>query len=185
MFEKIIGKRKSIQRKLIFEFIIAVILVTIFSILGFYFFIHNEAADIIKIQVNGNQELSNLLAIIRRALFIILINTVIISSVIIKLASKSVLKPLEKMVEATKKVADGNFDVRLETERKDEIESLVNNFNRMVKQLGKTETLQKDFIDNVSHEIKTPITSIQGFARLLYDDNLSNDDKKEYIRNYY
>ena len=91
------------------------------------------------------------------------------------------LEPLEKMVEATKKVAEGNFDVRLETKRKDEIEDLVTNFNYMAKQLGETELLQKDFIDNVSHEIKTPINSIQGFAKLLDDDNISKEDRKEYI----
>ena len=181
MFEKLFGKKKSIQRRLAIEFIITVILVTIFSILGFYIFIHREIAEIVQIQVKDHEELRGLLTIIRRGAIIILANTIIASSIIIKLASKDMLKPLEKMIEATKKVANGNFEVRMETQRKDEVEELVTNFNQMVKQLGETETLQKDFIDNVSHEIKTPISSIQGFAKLLDDDNLSKEERKEYI----
>ena len=50
----------------------------------------------------------------------------------------------------------------------------------MVKELGKVEVIQKDFINNVSHEIKTPISSIQGFAKLLEDENLPEAERKEY-----
>ena len=51
----------------------------------------------------------------------------------------------------------------------------------MVSELSNIECLQKDFIDNVSHEIKTPINSIQGFAKLLEDDSLSKEEKKDNI----
>lgn len=184
MFEKIFGKKGSIQRKLLIEFIITIILVEIFSVLGYYIFVHNEAAQIVEINLNQSDELKNLSSVIRRSLFIIIMNTIAISAIIIRLATKKMMEPLEKMIEATKKVADGNFEVRMETKRKDEIDDLVMNFNQMVKELGRTELLQKNFIDNVSHEIKTPINSIQGFAKLLDDDNLSKEERKEYIRNY-
>lgn len=181
MFEKIFGKKRSIQRHLVIEFVIAIILVELLSIFGFYIFVHQEAEQIIQINLNGNKEIKELLPIIRRSVLIMLINTIAISAIIIKLAAKRMMDPLQKMLEATKKVSEGNFDVRMETERKDEIEDLVTNFNMMVKELGQTELLQKDFIDNVSHEIKTPISSIKGFARLLDDDDLSKEDRKEYV----
>ena len=57
---------------------------------------------------------------------------------------------------------------------------LTHNFNKMVKELNSIECLQKDFINNVSHEIKTPISSIQGFAKLLESDDLSKEERKEY-----
>lgn len=57
---------------------------------------------------------------------------------------------------------------------------LTHNFNKMVKGLNSIECLQKDFINNVSHEIKTPISSIQGFAKLLEGENLSAEERKEY-----
>lgn len=181
MFEKLFGKKKSIQRNLLIEFIITIILVCIFSAIGFYIFINKEAIQIIEINIEGHEELKELLTILRRCIFIILINTIAIGAIVIRLSIKKLINPLEKMVEATKEVAEGNFDVRLETNRKDEIEDLTKNFNYMVEQLGKTETLQKDFIDNVSHEIKTPINSVQGYANLLDDDNLSKEERKEYV----
>ena len=94
-----------------------------------------------------------------------LINAIVVSAVIIKISSKKMLEPLEKMIKATKQVAAGDFEIRLETKRKDEIKEL----------------LQKDFINNVSHEIKTPINSIQGFTKLLDDDSLKEEERKEYI----
>lgn len=181
MFEKLFGKKKSIQRKLLIEFIIAVLMVAVFSIVGFYIFVNKEVTQIVAINIEGNEELKQLLSILRRTVFILLINTIAISVIVIRLATKRVMDPLEKMIKATKEVAEGNFDVRLETQRKDEIEDLAINFNYMVKQLGETEILQKDFIDNVSHEIKTPINSIQGFTKLLDDDNLSKEERKDYI----
>ena len=84
-----------------------------------------------------------------------------------RLASKKMLKPIQQITEATQKVASGNFNVELKTERKDEIGELTENFNKMVKDLKSIECLQKEFIDNVSHEIKTPINSIQGFTKKL------------------
>lgn len=181
MFEKFFGKKKSIQREMMIGILVIVILVTIFSSVGFYIFVHQEIAKIVTIDIQNNEELEGLISVIRRGIIIILINTVIISSAIIQLASKKILGPLEKMMDATKKVAEGDFEVRLETQRKDEIQDLTNNFNHMVKELGETELLQKDFIDNVSHEIKTPINSIQGFAKLLDDVNLSQEERKEYV----
>lgn len=181
MFEKIFGKKRSIQREMMIGIMIIVILVTIFSSVGFYIFVHQEIAKIVTIDIQNNEELEGLFSVIRRGIIIILINTVIISSAIIQLASKKILGPLEKMMDASKKVAEGDFEVRLETQRKDEIQDLTNNFNHMVKELGETELLQKDFIDNVSHEIKTPINSIQGFAKLLDDVNLSPEERKEYV----
>ena len=92
------------------------------------------------------------------------------------------------MTEATKKVASGDFNVKLESQREDEIGELTQNFNQMVNELGKVEVIQKDFINNVSHEIKTPISSIQGFAKLLEDENLPEAERKEYaeiiVRHY-
>lgn len=92
-----------------------------------------------------------------------------------------IIKPINKIADATKKVAKGDFTVKLSTKRNDEIGRLVNNFNVMVGELNSIEYLRKDFIRSVSHEVKTPIASIQGFAKLLEDENLSKEEKQEYI----
>lgn len=90
------------------------------------------------------------------------------------------LRPITRLTQATQKVAKGDFSVEIPVERDDEIGMLTRNFNQMAKELGSIEYLQKDFISSVSHEFKTPIASIQGFATLLKDPSLSPEERAEY-----
>lgn len=101
-------------------------------------------------------------------------------ALIIVVASR-IIRPIRSITEATKKVAAGDFTVKVNTKRKDEIGNLADNFNVMVDELNSIDHLRKDFISNVSHELKTPIASIQGFTKLLADDNISKEEKDEYI----
>ena len=109
-----------------------------------------------------------------------LVSYVIIGACLIALLSKRAVKPILKLTYATKEVAKGNFDIQIENESNDEIGLLTDNFNKMTRELKSIEYLRKDFMSSVSHEFKTPIASIQGFAKLLQNDNLSNDEKNEY-----
>lgn len=101
-------------------------------------------------------------------------------ALIIVVAGK-IIKPIRSITEATKKVASGDFSVKVNTKRKDEIGNLADNFNIMVDELNSIDYLRRDFISNISHELKTPIASIQGFTKLLADDNISKEEKDEYI----
>ena len=74
------------------------------------------------------------------------------------------LRPVVRLSRAMKQVASGNFAVRLTTNSViNEIADSYDSFNRMVEALGETETLQTDFVSNVSHEIKTPVSAIEGY----------------------
>lgn len=78
------------------------------------------------------------------------------------------LRPVVKLSKAMKKVAAGDFGIRLKADsRIQEIRDSYESFNLMVQELGATETLQTDFVANVSHEFKTPINAIEGYATLL------------------
>lgn len=78
------------------------------------------------------------------------------------------LRPVVRLSKAMKRVAEGDFSVRLHTGvRIREIRESYDNFNLMARELQATETLQEDFVSNVSHEFKTPITAIEGYATLL------------------
>ena len=81
-----------------------------------------------------------------------------------------------------KKLPHGDYDIELETRREDEIGEVTQNFNKMIKELQSTENLQTEFINNVSHEIKTPISSIEGFAKLLKEKDLSDEEREDYSR---
>ena len=181
MKDKIFGTKRTIQRRLVVQLAVAIILVIILSAIGLYIFTHQAISQYLVFNLDNETEKSELWKIFKLGVGIIIVNTILISIAIIRISTKMLADPLKKSIEATKKVAEGDFSVRLETKRDDETKELVDNFNRMVKQLGKTEILQKDFIDNVSHEIKTPINSIQGFTKLLDDNNLSEQERKEYI----
>ena len=178
MFEKILGKKKSIQRSLVRSFIISIALVIIITIIEFSIFvlpsINTQLIDISKENVNS------LIYVVRRFLGITIVNIILISVVLIRINTKKMLQPMKQINEATKKVTAGDYDIELETKREDEIGELTQNFNKMTKGLQSIENLQKEFINNVSHEIKTPISSIQGFAKLLKDKNLSDKEREEY-----
>ncbi len=108
--------------------------------------------------------------------------SVIIGTILSAMATRSFLKPINDMQKAMKKVESGDFSVRVSREETfGEIDELVKSFNRMVEELNGIEMFREDFINSFSHEFKTPIVSIQGFARQLKKENLSNEKKREYI----
>lgn len=88
--------------------------------------------------------------------------------------------PVLKLKKAMQQVAEGDFSVRLETEKQmKEIRDIYSNFNLMVQELEATEILQTDFVSNVSHEFKTPISAIEGYATLLQDDDMPISEEQE------
>ncbi len=91
-------------------------------------------------------------------------------------------KPIEKVRKAMREVADGNFDVRLETKSSaKEFQELLAGFNMMAQELQSTEIVQSDFVSNVSHEFKTPINAIEGYATLLQNTDNIDETESEYI----
>lgn len=104
----------------------------------------------------------------------------LLGTVLIILASITVAKPVKQISNASKLVAKGDFSVRLKPQGSGEIRELSENFNSMVEELSSNEYLHKEFVSNVSHEFGTPVTSIQGYARLLKRDNLSPEQRAEY-----
>ncbi len=83
---------------------------------------------------------------------------------------------------ATKLIAEGNYDIKIkENSSAKEFNEIAHNFNEMSKQLAATEILRKDFIENVSHEFKTPLTAIQGYATILQSKNLSQEKQMQYV----
>lgn len=91
------------------------------------------------------------------------------------------LKPLCKVIDAIHKVSQGDFDVQVNLKGIGELEELSQSFNKMTFELSSIETLRKDFVNNFSHEFKTPIVSMQGFARLLKDGELKEEERQEYL----
>jgi len=94
--------------------------------------------------------------------------------------NRVILKRIVELSNATSKVIDGNYDFTLEMKQNDEISDLTNNFNKMVKELQSNEYLNKEFIRNISHELKTPLSAIHGYAELINTSTLTPEEVKEY-----
>jgi len=105
----------------------------------------------------------------------------VIGTFISAVASEIILKPLNQLIKATEAVSTGDFSVRVEESGGDsEIGDLLRNFNHMTEELAGIEMFRNDFINNFSHEFKTPIVSIRGFAKQLQNENLSPEKRREY-----
>ena len=106
---------------------------------------------------------------------------IIIGTVMILIVGCNIINPLAKLRDAIREVARGNFDVRLDEKIGiEQIQEMVHDFNIMANVISGIETLRNDFIANVSHEIKTPLSSIEGYATLLQNDEITEEDRKEY-----
>ena len=99
-------------------------------------------------------------------------------------------KPLIDVSNTVKQVAEGNFKVNIkrrnttdcEYEYINEVDELAKNVNKMVAELDGMDYMRKDFMSNVSHEIKTPIAAITGFTEILLDDNIDENERQEYLK---
>ena len=111
----------------------------------------------------------------------ILILSLVIGITLSLFVGKAILSPIKKIRDSMTEVSEGNFDIAVtEESRLDEIEDINHAFNIMVKELRSTETIQSDFISNVSHEFKTPLAAIEGYTTMLQAEDLTEEEKKEY-----
>lgn len=106
---------------------------------------------------------------------------IVIFELIFSFVSRKAITPIVVLTNATKQIAAGNFDVSIcDRGRQDEPAQLARNFNLMAQELRANEYLRKDFISNVSHEFKTPLSIISGYAGLLDNEEISDKDRHEY-----
>lgn len=106
--------------------------------------------------------------------------SILCGTIVMLIAARLIVKPIKELISATEKIAKGDFEVYIKKNRKDEIGQLVDNFNKMTKELAGMEMLRNNFISDISHEFKTPLTSIEGYTKLLRDCK-SDEERNEYI----
>ncbi len=108
--------------------------------------------------------------------------SVIVGTTLAQVLGRHPLNVIREIDNATKEVVKGNFHVRLNDNlRAEELRSMAQNFNAMVQELSNTEIFRNDFIENVSHEFKTPLSAIEGYATLLQSQSLSDEKRNDYV----
>ena len=137
-----------------------------------YVFLSNQSASIVS---SYRAFLWVVLVLIAAVLFI----SLILSSIF----SRRLAKPLDDMVVATQRFSHGDFSARVEHEGdpSDEITLLVDSFNEMAESLENTEKRRQEFISNISHELRTPMTTINGFAEGILDGTIPPEEQNKYL----
>ncbi|WP_195782597.1 sensor histidine kinase [Priestia megaterium] len=111
----------------------------------------------------------------------ILLLMIVLSILFVLISTRYLVKPIVKLTEATKQVAKGKYNVELYVKRRDEIGALASHFSEMAKSLEQLEEMRQEFVSNVSHEIQSPLASIQGFSKTLRSAHLSDEQRNEYL----
>lgn len=114
-------------------------------------------------------------------IFMLLFISVVVGTAVSLVISRIPLRPVRRVIDATNRLAAGDFSARLKLPGPSAFTELASSFNRMAEELGGIEMLRADFVDNFSHEFKTPIVSIKGFAEELKHDDLSREQRNEYL----
>ncbi|WP_201318094.1 HAMP domain-containing sensor histidine kinase [Paenibacillus sp. EPM92] len=105
-----------------------------------------------------------------------------VGSLFILIAARYLVQPLKLMTVATRRIAKGNFNIRLNWgKRKDELGELARSFSDMAEELKQLEQMRRDFVSNVSHEIQSPLTSISGFSKLIRDPGMPANERNQYL----
>ena len=108
---------------------------------------------------------------------------ILIAAILSSVTSLRQSKPMKEIAAAARQFGHGQLDVRVDVgERKDEIGELADAFNSMADSLAKSEQTRSEFVANVSHELKTPMTTIAGFAEGILDGTIPPEKEREYLQ---
>lgn len=111
----------------------------------------------------------------------IMITMLTVSTIMVLIVSRSMTARLRRMTLAAKDIAKGKFDIRLQDRHRDEIGELASSLNHMSEELGSLDRMRREFLANVSHDLRSPLTSIGGFVEAMLDGAVPQDKERHYL----
>jgi signal transduction histidine kinase len=109
------------------------------------------------------------------------IATWIFAGIIAALVARSIAKPIQKVTAGANAIADGEYHQRVDASGPYEVKRLATDFNRMAERVQESQRIERDLLINVSHELKTPLTSIKGFAQAIMDGTVNDKDTTQHV----
>ncbi|RNB84051.1 sensor histidine kinase [Brevibacillus nitrificans] len=150
------------------------------TVVGLPFFNEGERYAVFVQPIPGRE-----LRGMNKILIVTLLFVLLIGSLLILMVARYLVKPITSLTEATKRLAKGDYQIDLQMKRRDELGNLTENFSMMAKQLEQIEKMRSDFVNNVSHEMQSPLTSIRGFSKALLEDTDPVDPKYRFAEIIY
>lgn len=135
-----------------------------------YVVLHQPMSEVVR----GQNEILNIVYVTSLIIFIL-------SLIILLVFTKTVYFPLKKITAGAKEYADGNLDHTIKVESNDEMGYLANTLNFMSDELNKMEDYQRSFIANVSHDFRSPLTSIKGYLEAILDGTIPPELYDKYL----
>lgn len=143
-----------------------------------YYKLKTELGEIIPFK--SSAELSEYLNIVYIILLLVFVTSLILCIPVVTYLGNKFTRPILKLQRASKEIAEGNFNVDMEVNTKDEIEELSLSLKLAARELERKYSMQRDFIANVSHDFKTPIAIIRNYAEAILDNIVDDRSRKEY-----
>lgn len=128
------------------------------------------------------ESLTSLLSVVSRFYFVSVCGVLILSFLLVYVGTKSLTRPITDMKNALSKFAHGDFSKRVRVKGDDEITELCVSFNNMADSLEQLEISRRGFMANISHDLKTPMTTISGFIDGILDGTIEPDRQKQYLQ---
>ena len=111
-----------------------------------------------------------------------IVSLIILAQGITIFMSRRFFKPIRIVSDAINRVAQGDFSVQIDSSKfRNEMKNLANDLNKMITELNSIEVMRSDFVSNVSHEFRAPLSSIQGYVTLLSNPTLDTEQRNEYF----
>jgi signal transduction histidine kinase len=164
---------KSIVLKLLITYIVVLVISHFVLTIALYVLFHNYLTNIHLNSGDFNQ--------IQYLFALASLLSITIPGVFTYYLSQRMTAPLREMNRVALQIARGHFDQRVTIKTRDEVGALGETFNYMAAELAGLDQMRKDFVANVSHDLRSPLTSIHGFVRAFLDETIPNERKRHYL----
>lgn len=170
MKDKVKSSKKQIKQVYVFSLVLVVMVVITIALITWYTLIVTEALTIEYLKSYGGL-----------FLLLFIVTSVLLGVGLTYLISIFVMKPINVIINGISRLSEGDYSVRISLGGYNAMKNLADSFNNLADELSSTEILRSDFINNFSHEFKTPIMSVRGLVGMLQKGNISPEKQREYI----